>query len=683
MPGSATIRRTSSTESFVTTAPGSRHLPSSHRSVRSTGSPSGKSPYWQAWSNINKLGTFIVRGGAGGGSGTTSASKADTNPLNDDPNYPAKLTEARLAAHNRQVAINNNNKYSSPYYKGLTDSSLVISRERQHSFYSPPPAAHEDDRHVAEDVVVVTSAAQLPTFVSRMKEWRRRLSFSSKMENNMEEELPPPALAPPEIERDAWTFVAVGATEVKPMRERFVVHVVDDDAALPSSSTSTVLPSPRGFVAVRDSSDDESDESSSGDENIVGGGGGNKVAAGVDERELLFRWANKYRPRALKDFICNRDKATHLQSIMGEVNCNHFIFQGPAGVGKRTMIWAMLQEAFGPERVQTKEERMTFNLKGESIKSITVNVKASSQHVEVNVSDMKGYEKHIIVELMKESHQRAADSTTATTSPSKHDSCRAIILHEADKLSADGVLYIKWMLERYKGFSKFFFSCGGDVSKLQPIRRLCTFVQLFPPSHQEIVEVLEFIAKGEGIELPHKLAARIAGNSSNNLRQAIRSFEACWRKSYPFSEDQVILTGWEDDIANIAKNIIQEQSPKQLYIIRGKLQNLIEHDVSPEFIFMSLKEELKSRLHESFTSQVDNLYKDYNRNNSGGKIDCANQFGVSWGHQLDEVGGKQRCDPARLRVHQFMRIEEFIAKFMSCYKSAMTNGTTVSKESSA
>lgn len=33
--------------------------------------------------------------------------------------------------------------------------------------------------------------------------------------------------------------------------------------------------------------------------------------------------------------------------------------------------------------------------------------------------------------------------------------------------------------------------------------------------------------------------------------------------SYPFKQDQVILTGWEDDIANIAKNIVEEQSPKQ------------------------------------------------------------------------------------------------------------------------
>jgi DNA replication protein DnaC len=37
---------------------------------------------------------------------------------------------------------------------------------------------------------------------------------------------------------------------------------------------------------------------------------------------------------------------------MRDFDCNHFIFEGPAGVGKRTMIRAMLQEAFGQERVQ-------------------------------------------------------------------------------------------------------------------------------------------------------------------------------------------------------------------------------------------------------------------------------------------------------------------------------------------
>lgn len=54
---------------------------------------------------------------------------------------------------------------------------------------------------------------------------------------------------------------------------------------------------------------------------------------------------------------------------------------------------------------------------------------------------------------------------------------------------------------------------------------------LLPTSNllYQIVEVLELIAKQESINLPRELAEKIVGNSKNNLRQAIRSFEATWK----------------------------------------------------------------------------------------------------------------------------------------------------------
>lgn len=57
----------------------------------------------------------------------------------------------------------------------------------------------------------------------------------------------------------------------------------------------------------------------------------------------------------------------------------------------------------------------------------------------------------------------------------------AIILYEADKLPTEALLYIKWLLERYKGCNKLFFCCS-DASKIQPLTSLCTLVQLLPPS---------------------------------------------------------------------------------------------------------------------------------------------------------------------------------------------------------
>ncbi|KAF2289313.1 hypothetical protein GH714_034531 [Hevea brasiliensis] len=290
-------------------------------------------------------------------------------------------------------------------------------------------------------------------------------------------------------------------------------------------------------------------------------------------------------------------------------------------------------------------------LSGESIGSIEVRIKAASRHVEVNLSDLKGYEKHVIVELIKES----SNAMSKKGSQLKRDSCRAIILNNADKLSADAVLYMKWLLQRYKGSSKFFFCCS-DVSKLQPIKELCTLVQFSLPSNKEIVEVLEYIAEQEGIKLPQQFAESIAINSKNNLRQAIRSLEASWKRSYPFTEDQKFLTGWEDDIANIAKNMVQEQSPKQLYIIRGKLQNLMGHDVSPEFICESLLEELKKNLDEFCQQQLDNLHRDY-----------------SLREKLLLQDGKGPQDPANQKFQKYVNIEEFIAKFMSLYKLHITS----------
>ncbi|XP_042059259.1 replication factor C subunit 5-like [Salvia splendens] len=147
----------------------------------------------------------------------------------------------------------------------------------------------------------------------------------------------------------------------------------------------------------------------------------------------------------------------------------------------------------------------------------------SPQHVEVNLSDLKGYEKHVIVELIKENSQMLLN----TKLNCNHENCKAIILYEADKLSGDALSYIKWMLEKFKGCNKVFFCCK-DAKELHSIMPLCRLVQLNKPSTQEIAGVLNFIAENEGIQLHHQLAYKIASNSQNNLRQAIRSFEATW-----------------------------------------------------------------------------------------------------------------------------------------------------------
>ncbi|MCI00556.1 replication factor C subunit 3-like, partial [Trifolium medium] len=89
------------------------------------------------------------------------------------------------------------------------------------------------------------------------------------------------------------------------------------------------------------------------------------------------------------------------------------------------------------------------------------------------------------------------------------------------------------------------------------------------------------------------------------------ALEECYANTLnALNEDEFILTGWEDDILNIAKNIIREQSPRQLYAIRRKLQSLMIHDVPPEFIYKSLVDDLTSLVDHSLCSGVAKLHKE-------------------------------------------------------------------------
>ncbi|XP_034576489.2 replication factor C subunit 5 [Setaria viridis] len=380
----------------------------------------------------------------------------------------------------------------------------------------------------------------------------------------------------------------------------------------------------------------------------------------------MFVWADKYRPNVLSEFICNRAVADELHQLVIAHHCGHFIFEGQPAVGKRSMVLALIRDAFGPHGLKIEEQTKRFELKGEIRKHIDVRVKISGHHVEVSLADLHGYEKYVITNLLSE-------SIPSPNLVCDHTNCRVVVIHDADKLSSDLQHYIGWFLGRYAGCNKIIFCCS-DASNLEAVKHLCKVVTLQPPSFDEIIKVLEYIAAQESIDLPRDLARRITVSASNNLRQAIRSFEATWKANYPFIDGQVILTGWEEDISNVARNIIEEPSSKQLFVIRGKIRKLIEHNVSPHFIFSHLVAELKRDKDEEFQHSIDELASDVNHCK-----ECKHLKEQSKGCKSREADLKMRNMNVedfteKVRDHGesiqcFIKIEEFTVRFLSFYRS--------------
>ncbi|EOY23966.1 ATPase family associated with various cellular activities (AAA) [Theobroma cacao] len=391
------------------------------------------------------------------------------------------------------------------------------------------------------------------------------------------------------------------------------------------------------------------------------------------QKQRKFTWAKKYQPKALKDFICHREIAEKVETLVTVGDAKHVIIDGFPGIGKRTMALALLRENFGLDILETREQVQALDL--ESVlkrgltSSIQITVQASAKHIEVDLSesDIRGYATEVALLIIKETHNALTKQP-----PLQHnlENAKAIVFHQAEKLSKNAQPQIRRFLENSKGQYKVIFCCS-DICKLQILTPLCRVIHLPPPPNKEIVGVLNFIAKQEDIELPHTLAQTIAENSNHCLRQAIRSLEATWLADYPFNEGQSIMTGWEDELAIMAKSIIEEQSLNMLFLVRKKFIRLMEHHICREFVLGTLVAELKKHVLDSQTQlDLESLYQEISKPNE--------DFSAELSYKDEVVGNRIRklsrfsfatieVDPHGTK-HYLFPLTEFVAKFMSYYK---------------
>lgn len=194
----------------------------------------------------------------------------------------SQLTEERLDAHNRRI-IHHVEKYAncSPYYRGLTDSSLALPR------LSSP--GRESCHHAAASTTTATTSASFSSFRIKMQEYWTASCFVFKFKHDFHAfEDDPPVITNTNVNANADVSAtnhldAADNLPTKPLRES-------------DTATSLVKESPCVIVTEDDIRDKE------------------------------FIWANNFQPKSLKDFICNRDKATQLQGLVSEIHLISYPF---------------------------------------------------------------------------------------------------------------------------------------------------------------------------------------------------------------------------------------------------------------------------------------------------------------------------------------------------------------------
>jgi len=382
-------------------------------------------------------------------------------------------------------------------------------------------------------------------------------------------------------------------------------------------------------------------------------------------------WVDKYRPRKLDELTYHAKLTQMLRKMVNCGNFPHLLFYGPPGAGKKTRILSLLQEVFGRGVTKIKTEHRSFKVNSRTIEITTL---GSNYHIEMNPSDAGIYDRIVVQDIIKEiasSQSLISASITSSSNKDKDDNhnhnhnhngtdnnddnhnlnrahFKVVILNEVDKLTKDAQHGLRRTMEKYMSTCRIILQCNCVSKVIEPLRSRCLSIRIAAPKHQEIVEIIKDIANKERITINDQFAKQIAIKSNRNLRKALLMLQVSSTENNQLimnnnnnNKDRIKQAPWKLFIDELARIVVEEQSPKRLLLARQKLYELLANCIPPDIIFETLTISLMENIDDSLRPKLA-------------------RWSAYHEHRM-QIGAKP-----------IIHLEAFLARFMHIYKKWQT-----------
>eukprot|EP01080_Neovahlkampfia_damariscottae_P006601 gene6601-10764_t len=349
-------------------------------------------------------------------------------------------------------------------------------------------------------------------------------------------------------------------------------------------------------------------------------------------------WVDKYRPNNLSKMDIHQELSTQLENVSKNDDFPHMLFFGPTGAGKKTKINAFLKSVYGSKVEKVKVDFKEMKVGASGSKEVTITVCSSPYHIVLNPSEVGYYDRWVVSSMIKEIAQ-----SVPLTSSTDEKKFKIVVLHEVDKLTKEAQQALRRTMEKYMKSCRIILSASSTSQIISPILSRCLQIQVSAPKEKEIEKILKKIVKSEGVKIGEKDVENISKKCDNNLRRAIFMLELMNSEK----NSKIPEIYWEKYIHDIAKDVMEEQSPKRILQVRTKMYSLMTNCIPPELILKKLSEHLMS-------------------------------LDIELQHQVSHWAGNDKNHlifPLAFYEHRLIcgskaifHLEAFIAKFMSVYK---------------
>jgi replication factor C small subunit len=213
-------------------------------------------------------------------------------------------------------------------------------------------------------------------------------------------------------------------------------------------------------------------------------------------------WAEKYRPKSLKDVINQKHVIETLKAFVKEKNVPHCLFAGSAGTGKTTCALAMSYDLFGGNWRQSV--------------------------LELNASDTRG------IDTIRGQVKEFSRIKSLGSNPFKF-----IILDEADNLTSDAQQALRRTMENFTHTARFILICNYSSKIIDPIQSRCSVFRFRSLSEEDQKEFIERIAKGEKLKITSDGIKALIELSEGDLRRISNILQASAALKKSITEDVI------------------------------------------------------------------------------------------------------------------------------------------------